>query len=220
MSILIYKNVSDSGMKAFFSIPDLIVQESKNEELEVFSHRTKSSFYEKIKDFSTLIFVTHGDKENIYHNYYEDDSLISLTDLDKLNNKKIIAISCATAATLGKEACDSNCLVYLGMKHSIHRDIKNNDRAPENAYIRMIDNVYKNAFSKSLTISIDRNFTFNKIKNILEIELIKHVEESNRLEKERNSRQYNLCKLKYTIEAVTNVVNNLLLHGNGELTII
>ncbi len=220
MSVLLYRNICDKDMNSFFSIPNIIhTKKSDGLKIELFSNRVKKLMIDKIPLFDTLIFVTHGDKENLYHSYENDDPLISLENIDLLNKKKVIAISCATANILGKVACEGQCLVYLGMKYNIHRNIKNNVRDTTTNFVNLIDNIYKNAFSHVLLLALEDNYTFSKLKTIMEIELNKEVYKQNQIEKEKNLRQYNLCKLNFTIEAVTNVVDNIIIHGNEKLKI-
>lgn len=220
MSILIYKNNSDKDLKRLFSIPDEVNKSVSEVDITIFNGRNKDRFYEQLSRFTTVIFVTHGDPNNIYHSLFDDDKLIELGNIQLLDSKKVISISCCTAKELGKSACNNECLVFLGMRHKLHMDIQDKNIIPEIHYINFVETIYKDVFSKCLVEAINKDFTFNKLKNMLEIELSREVQRKSDELKSCKARLYETNKIQYSIPAVLHVVNNILVHGNDQLKIL
>jgi len=217
MKIAAYQNISDREIKKICEIADLL--QSSFMDIDLISLRKCDNALNRLKEYETLIFFTHGSPTTLYHSFNDQIALINSEDdtIKILNNKKVIAISCSTASVLGKKACEEECIVYLGMNKRLHFDILQDGENIEGTknYQDFLKNIYYNAFSTALIIGFNNNVSFEKLKNIMKIELDKEVYKQNETIKQKNQRNYQLNKFQFSLNAVLHVSENIVVHGDS-----
>ncbi|MGE4214579.1 MAG: hypothetical protein AB7E42_07390 [Anaerotignaceae bacterium] len=228
MSVIIYRNRLNEEMKRFGSFSKTITKNLDNYGIKVsiIFNDIKEKCLKEMQDHDTIIIITHGSKNALYHRYDNSygnhQTLISANeilnkDVDVLNaiaDKKIIAISCATTQELAEIACNQGkCKTYLGFKHKIHVD-KQNKKTPSSRYHDFLIKCYKEAFSRVLEKAIKENWKFSKFALVLEIELKKTVVKNAQDFPERGINFYKNHGIDQAIIAISNVAENIEIFGD------
>lgn len=223
MSISIYRNILNREMKRFGRFGKIIVEEVglHGISIKLVYNAIKEVCLKEMLDSETLIIISHGSSNSIYHRLghgkMDDQILLEKKNLRHLKGKKIIAISCGTARNLGPEAYNSGegCKVYLGFLNKIHFTKKNNIPASIKYHV-FIGDCYKEVFHFVIREAILNNWNFEKIKAVMEIELMRTV--TSKAIKIQNEKPlfYRNHGIGQAILAVSNVANNIKLFGNGK----
>ena len=228
MSIAIYRNKLNQEMKRFGKFCNSITDNLAGLiGISLIFNENKSECLEHMKNHDTIIIVSHGGASEIYHRYGFDISrnqvLISSVDIhnnipnviEAIKNKKIIAISCGTATSLGEVACAvGGCKTYLGFKHKIHFD-KINKANPSHRYHEFLSKCYKEAFSIAIERGIRESWSFNKFKLVLKVELEKNVTKKALEIKSSKPNFYKNHGIDQAVIAVTNVSNDIHIFGDA-----
>jgi hypothetical protein len=215
MSVMFYRNILNKEMKSFGKFSKKIAEKLG---ANIVYSANKSKCISELKKHNTIIFISHGSANEIFHRYYHGSEthqiLVNRENINILDEKKVIAISCGTGKNLGKMACDeSNCKVYLGFFNKIHFD-KKNKQPTTKKYTIFVKDCYKDTFSSVLENAITNSWTFEKLKLVLEIELKKNVG-TRALELGRKSpKLYQQIGIDQAILAVSNVAENICLYGD------
>ncbi|KAB0442317.1 hypothetical protein [Lysinibacillus fusiformis] len=220
MTVGIYRNRLNQEIKRFGKFGKKIV-ESLNEKgitTELIFNPKVTKCILELKKHDTIVIISHGSADSIYHkfdgNKMNHQVLINESNLDILNEKKVIAISCGTARELGELACTSaGCKTYLGFYNKIHFNKKNGNE-PSLKYHMFISECYKDSFKEVLEMAIENNWTFNKLKLVMERELKKTVVERATNVREKHPRYYFAHEFDQSIIAVSDVANNIHLFGD------
>ncbi|OQD35997.1 hypothetical protein B1K97_00455 [Bacillus toyonensis] len=180
----------------------------------------KSYCLNEIQKYDTIIIVSHGGPDAIYHKYDFKNSrhqiLLNKDNLGILKDRKIIAISCATARELGREACKSGgCKAFLGFYNKIHFD-KLNKEIASRKYRFFVWECYKDTFAQVIEEAIKNNWTFGKLKEVLNIELRRAVTARALEIKRKKPKFYKSHGLDQAILAVTDVSNNINVFGDEQ----
>ncbi|MEK4462835.1 hypothetical protein MHB56_11350 [Paenibacillus sp. FSL H8-0315] len=184
----------------------------------------KQKCLDEMSMHETVIIITHGGPEEIYHKYdfknKQHQVLLNKENISLLEGKKIISISCATGRIFGKEAWETGkCKVFLGFHSKIHFDKKNKSEVTK-SYRNFIGSCYKDVFGFVIEQSILNNWSFDKIKTVLGIELRNTViSRALSLRNERPQHYVNIG-LDQAIFAVTNLSNNIVIYGDAREKII
>lgn len=216
MSIGIYRNRLNQDMKRFSRLAKTI---DSSDGTIVFEDKRDVSL-RTMKEFDTVIFITHGSATQLFHRWNEDPNysqvLLDVERMEILRNKKVVALSCGTARELGPKACsEGGCIVYLGFRNRIHFNRKDKS-LPSNIYKSFLSDCYKEVFGKVFRLAIINSWSFDKLKDVLERELSDEVRKRALKIKEKHPRYYEKHGLDQAIIAVTDVVNNLYIFGDGE----
>jgi hypothetical protein len=226
MSISIYRNILNSEMKRFGKFGKILTEEllDKGISINLVYNAIKKVCLEEMLVTDTLIFITHGSSHAIFHRFghgkTNDQILLNKENVDCLKGKKVIAISCGTARNFGVDAYGNGegCKVYLGFINRIHFTKKNQKKSSEKYHL-FIGSCYKDTFYHVIQQAILNNWNFEKIKLVLEIELMQTVT-SRALEfQDIKPKSYLNHGIDQAILAVSSVANNIRLFGNGEETI-
>lgn len=220
MSIGIYRNILNREMKRFGKFGKNIVTNlnGNNIEAELIFTPKLNNCLTKIRKHETIVFITHGSAENIYHKFDLKNSqhqvLIGKNNISILKGKKVIAISCGTARVLGENACKhAGCITYFGFYNKIHLD-KLNGNEPSLKYRMFISQCYKDTFEDVLQMALENKWTFSKLKIVMERELKKTVVSRAKLVNEEYPRYYKSHEYEQSILAVSNVASNIYLYGD------
>lgn len=218
MSILIYRNRLNGEMKAFGKFAkNLAINDYK-----IFYGDKKESFYELCDTHSTIIIITHGDKANLFHKFDwingHHQVLFSESNLEKLKNKNIFAISCGTSCILGREAIKKGVNVYLGMKKSIHFDKRNKQLTvyPHHDYAIILKGIYRDIFKLGIEKAIKEKKSFLWLKLYLEKNLVKRVQIDMAITKQKREEYFYKTGLQNILIATSHVAANIELLGNEE----
>lgn len=223
MSVSIYRNILNGEMKRFGKFGKRIVDNLsvKGISINLVYNPQKQICINEMNKSDTLIFISHGSANAIFHRYCFgkklDQILFDVNNISQLKGKKVIAISCGTARILGDVACQSTngCKVYLGFLNRIHFSKKN--KKPSSAkYHNFIISCYKDTFEQTIQDAIEYNWSFQKLKLVLEMELKRNIALRTQEFKDRNYSQYNNLGIGQSIFAVMNVANNIVLFGDGQ----
>lgn len=226
MSIGVYRNILNQEMKRFGKFGKKIVHNLNLKGIDIkliFEPKLTRCIYE-LNNHETLILISHGSPDGIYHKYDKKldnhQSLVNSSNLHLLTGKKVIAISCATARELGKIACeDGGCTSFLGFYNKIHFN-KKNGKNPSIRYHMFISDCYKDTFSEVLERAILHNWSFNKIKLVLERELKRIVVTRAQDISEKYPRYYQVHGIEQSVIAVSHVAENIHIFGDGKQKII
>jgi hypothetical protein len=220
MTILIYRNRLNGDIRRFSRISKGIASGITVTSVTINDDTKKNNFLSKIVDHDTIIIFSHGSYDQIYHRFNSGDAtkiqtLLNVENMDYLIDKKVIAISCGTAKTLGLHSTLSGCKVFLGFKGKIHYGIQGQGRSPSNYYRQFLKDCYKYAFETVIQEAVQSNWTFGKLQKVLGITLNKQVTlKLKELRENRGERYIIKHKFDMAIIAVSKVVSNLTLHGN------
>ncbi|GAA0759028.1 hypothetical protein [Clostridium sartagoforme] len=228
MSVIIYRNRLNEEMKRFGKFSNEIDMNLQKYGIKInitFSD-IKEECLKEIKNYDTIIIITHGSKDTLYHkydhNYGNHQPLISVNEIlnenvDVLNaiaNKKIIAISCGTTQALAGIACNQGkCKTYLGFKHKIHLD-KQNKKKPSNRYHEFLICCYKEVFSSVIEKAIREKWKFSKLALVLKLELKRTVLNKAEELSKRGSSFYRNHGIDQAIIAISNVADNIEIYGD------
>ncbi|PCN43181.1 hypothetical protein B9C88_17170 [Brevibacillus laterosporus] len=222
MAIAFYRNILNAEMKNFgrFSkrVTETLVREGQ--EVNVIFDPKKDYCLEQIKKHETIIIISHGSADTIFHKYDHSNEmhqiLLNRDNIGILQDKKVIAISCGTARILGSDACQiGGCRAYLGFFNKIHFDKLNKKKASRKYYIFVAD-CYKDVFAKIIEQAIRNEWTFDKLQEVLSIELRKTVtERALSIQKDR-PQYFKNHGLDQAVLAVSNVAANMMVFGDVE----
>jgi hypothetical protein len=225
MSVLIYRNMLNGDMRRFSRISRKIVNGNQGLRVTVNYEPKKIKFLYDIETHDTIIIFSHGSYDSIYHRFNTSDTtkiqtLIDNSNMDVLIDKKVIAISCGSAKSLGILAIAYGCKAYLGFKGRIHYGIKGTHKVPSNKYHQFLKRCYKDTFEEIITEAIKFNWTFGKLEIVLGIALNNRViTELQKLLEERGVKYYYKYKFDMSVVAVAKVVDNIVLHGSKQVTV-
>ncbi len=228
MAVAIYRNRLNEEMKRFgkFSIDIKNELTKKGKDVQIIFSDSKNKCLQEIGKYETVIIITHGSKDALYHKYdhkYANHQILigkreilnnNQDVLSALKDKKIIAISCGTTQELAKIACEvGKCKTYLGFKHKIHFD-KLNKQNVSDRYHEFLIHCYKDVFSKVIEQAIYEKWKFSKFAMVLRAELNKTV--SNRAQQlaMRRPTFYKNHGVDQAIIAVSNVATNIEIFGD------
>lgn len=232
MSIAILRNKLNKEIKRFGKFSKTIAQDmnSRNIPVDVIFEQKKSICLSKIKKYDTIVIITHGNDDVLYHKYdfklghHQDlinSKLInnSVELQNTFKNKKIIAISCRTARVLGPAMCHNGCCkAYLGFYNQIHFDKynnRNNGYRISKEYCDLVNSCYKEVFTSVIEQAIVNRWSFNKLKNVLEIELKQKIINKSISFDCVKSSYYRKDIVGQAIIAVTDVANNIMVFGDS-----
>lgn len=220
MSIAFYRNMLNKEIKNFAKFSkDIVCKFFESEKNVAMIYDAKKDFcLLEIEKYDTLVFISHGSKNEIYHRFdfknKNHQVLLNQSNINILNNKKVIAISCGTARELGPIACEEgNCKVYLGFYNKIHFD-KLNKINPSKKYHNFVSHCYKDTFRNVIEQAITNEWTFGKTKEVLKIELRKVVTSRALAIKKERPRYFKNNGLEQAILAVIDVANNTYIFGD------
>jgi hypothetical protein len=229
LSVAIYRNRLNDEMKRFGKFSDDIYNHllKKGIKINVIFNDLKTECLKEIKNHDTVIIVTHGSKDALYHRYdYKygmHQSLISINEilnnnidvLSVLKDKKIIAIACGTTQGLAQVACNNgHCKTYLGFKHKIHFD-KLNKKDASDRYHEFLIHCYKEVFSNVIEKSIEEQWKFSKFAMVLKLELRKNVTNKAKQLADRRPNFYKNHGVDQAVIAIGNVANDIEIFGDS-----
>lgn len=232
MGVLIYRTRLTKNIKRFgkFGLDLKRRLCTKGIAIDIVNDAKKDICLNQMQEYETIVIIAHGDNDKIYHRLHKTISktqtLISNFQIHQkdqkvisaIQGKKIIAISCRTARSLGDYACKfGGCRVYLGFYNKIHFNKSNNqfrDVSPE--YYQFLLNYYKNVFTDVLEIAIERHWSFLKLATILKIELQRRIKSAIKNDSSINSSYYKQIVFGQAYVAVINVADNIKLFGNEQ----
>ena len=214
--IYLFRNILNQEMKSFGSFLKKI--ETSVVGVKYIYSPNRSDYLSTLRSNNTYIIVSHGSQDEIYHRFSHNTLKKHQVLLDSSctnNVGKIIAISCGTAKSLGKQLVErKKCDVYLGFNSKIHFDKKN--RVPPSRYYDMyLRKLYKEVFEKVLIAAITNEWTFQQLYDVLDLELRRAAIQKDKIEQQLDIKKYKSRGMKFALVAVTNVANNLVLHGDG-----
>ncbi|GGH11322.1 hypothetical protein [Paenibacillus segetis] len=225
MSIVFYRNRLNREMKRFGKFSRLIVGNlEEHHPVSMIYNPYKQKCLEEMSTHETIILITHGSPNELYHKYDHKNNdhqvLLNKDNAHLLKGKKVISISCATARSFGKEVCENDgCKVFLGFSNKIHFDKKNKKNASRD-YRVFIGGCYKDAFSSVIEQAILNNWSFDKIKIVLGIELRNIVVTRAINMKSTKPNYFKNNGLDQAVFAVTNLSNNIMLFGDSQENIV
>lgn len=220
MTVAMYRNRLNAEMKRFGNFTKRISNDLTALGIQsyIVFDDNKYRCLAQMKLYDTLIFVSHGRADTIYHKYdhinENHQPLINLDNCDILSEKKVIAISCGTAKKLGNYACNKgHCKVYLGFFHKIHFD-KVNKKKPSKKYIAFLTICYKECFSETIERAIVERWSFNKFKLFLKQKLQETVVNRANALSMSKPKFYKYHGIDQAVLAVMNVSDNIIIYGN------
>lgn len=239
MTVGIYRNRLNQEIKKFGKFTKVIEEKcnSDGKFVEIIFEDKKNVSLDKLLQHDTLVFVTHGDSNNLYHRYCENDDrrnsqvLLSSNDFFDKNfdtsiydDKVIIAISCCTAKELGAEVFKkTRCKAYIGFRYNIHFnriDERNGMNKSSKKYYMFLLECYKEIFSETLTKAIINEWTVEKFKQYLEFYSKRCVGQKAKTIKNNNPRFYENHKIELAVRAITHVADNIVLYNHEDVKII
>lgn len=222
MSVAIYRNRLNGEMKRFGKFAKRIiayVDKNNSNKIQLIFDTKKTNCLLKMQQNDTLIFISHGSADSIYHKYdhsleEKHQILINIDNANILEGKKVIAISCGTAKELGNYACtEVGCKVYFGFLHKIHFDKKNKKPVSKN-YLDFVRTCYKDCFSEILEKAISESWSFTKLRLLLKLKLQQTVlTRAENIEKIKPV-YYRYHGIDQAILAVSNVGAHMIIYGN------
>ncbi|WP_061591958.1 hypothetical protein [Streptococcus sanguinis] len=219
MPIVLFKNRLDGNMKRFGSFLKEIQKKSiRRQNISLISGDKKRDYLSNIDSSGTNIFVCHGSKDSLYHRFHCSPKQVLLDTTTKLSLGKVIAVSCGTGRSLGKELVkNGNCKVYLGFNTKLHFDKRNSQQTYISPYYsQYLKEFYKEVFEDVLIKAIDSSWTFEKTRRVLEWELRKESVFKAQIKKVEYPHFYKTKEINQTVVAVTSVAKNIVIHGNGD----
>lgn len=224
MTIGFYRNILNQEIKNFAKFSKKIVNKVNKMEIPGFEigliyNAKKEYCLKEIEKYDTVIFISHGSAKEIYHKYdfkeKKHQILLEESNIDLIKDKKVIAISCGTARELGPIACQIGaCKVYLGFYNKIHFDKQNKSKASKK-YYRFVGECYKDTFEYVIEQAIINEWTFEKTKEVLKIELRRNVTHRALTIKKTRPLYYKNNGLDQAILAVVDVANNTIVYGDS-----
>ena len=169
MKIFIYWNRIDKDSKKIYKfLSDDSFRHTLEENSDVVFFDPYLSFsltqerLDQITHSDIILFFTHGEEDAILKSKYiqnsrkKDYSFIDVDNASLLSGKKVIAICCASAKSLGQYcvADPINSVFYIGFQDDIFYD----DGSHENVRSLVYD-AYSNAFSESILYSLSSKCT-------------------------------------------------------------
>ncbi len=231
MSVGIYRNRLNQEIKSFARFTKAVREQCSfnGKSVEVVFEDKKEQSLEKLSKHDTIIFVTHGDSNNLYHRYCKDKEkrksqiLLGLSDLSNeefdrkiYDNKIIIAISCCTADQLGAAVFDqTKCKAYLGFKYKIHFDRKDKKKASRK-YYQFLLRCYKKIFSDVLVKAINNEWTIEEFKEKLELYSKQYISREALAIKSERPQFYINHRLDLAVFAVSHVADNIVLYNDDD----
>lgn len=227
MSVYIFRNKLNQEMRTFGSFTNNIVSEAKDTgiDVDVVFSPFKDDYLENFHSGNTYIIISHGSYSGIYHKYDrsyipQHQVLVDINNLGRLQQTKIIAISCGTAKILGPQSVSQGgCESFLGFVNAIHFDKKDKQCDVCKYYTLYIRELYKRVFSKVLSKAVIEKWTFKKLARVLEWELKQEAVKSAENEKRKGKHAYFGRGIEQSIFAVTSSAASIKIFGNGNATI-
>lgn len=167
MNTIIYWNYRDNDSRniyKFLGSPDFEAF-CKKENISLFKKRDKfdkRDFWNEAQSHDTIFFFSHGVEDAVLKFRYkneekkEDYALATVSEIPEMAGKRIIAICCRSAETLGRKSMESEDppVFYIGFTG----DITYNEGFSEKVRAK-IYGIYSDAFKETIYITAEKRLT-------------------------------------------------------------
>ena len=148
--------------------------------------------------------------------YYYNDDFINLDNIDVFKGKKVFCLACNSNDKIASYAIEKGAATFLGFGSIPTSMPEFDDDGLKNVstdIVRLMKMELNYIIKRSLEIGIDRNYSFNQLKDIICFITNQKIAHYLRINKD--------CKVRYTLaDYLYQLKTNIKIHGKADVSIL